>query len=172
MLGSSWIAAQLAASREALSSMKLVYVYVTGSNFFQRSRLQMRAEFGLQSPPVCYAFHHTGHEMWTGFLNNPLSRLLSRSGDVIPKGPWTAVGACSPSLFVSDFIIGHQTWGMTSQFPTFVSHQWSDFLRVLRLMVLVTHSTTVLHAGSQVTCHSFLNLRLCFSRLSRPADPC
>jgi hypothetical protein len=36
-------------------------------------------------------------------------------------------------------------------------------------MVLVTQLTAILHAGFQVTCHSFLNLSLCFSRFSRPS---
>jgi hypothetical protein len=34
-------------------------------------------------------------------------------------------------------------------------------------MVLATQVTAVLHGGTQVTCHSFLNLRLCFSGLFR-----
>jgi hypothetical protein len=56
---------------------------------------------------------------------------------------------------------------MTSQFLNILPHHLSAFLQVIRLMVLATHLTAVLHAGSQVTCHSFLNLHLCFSRLSR-----
>jgi hypothetical protein len=35
-------------------------------------------------------------------------------------------------------------------------------------MDLAIQLTAVLHAGSWVTCHSFLNHRLCFSKLSRP----
>jgi hypothetical protein len=58
---------------------------------------------------------------------------------------------------------------VTSQFPTFVSHLPSAFLCVIRLKVLATQLNAVLRTGSRVTCHSFLNLRLCFSRLSRPA---
>jgi hypothetical protein len=57
---------------------------------------------------------------------------------------------------------------MTSQFPTFVSHRSNALLRVIRLMVLETELTAVIHAGFRVTCHSFLSLRLCFSRLSKP----
>jgi hypothetical protein len=38
---------------------------------------------------------------------------------------------------------------------------------VIRLMVLATQLPTVLHAGSRVPCHSFLNFHLCFSTLSR-----
>jgi hypothetical protein len=34
-------------------------------------------------------------------------------------------------------------------------------------MVLATQLSAVLHAGSRVTFQSFLNLRLCFSKLSR-----
>jgi hypothetical protein len=44
----------------------------------------------------------------------------------------------------------------------------STLLRVILLMVLATLLTSVLHAGSRVSCHSFLNLRLCLSKLSRP----
>jgi hypothetical protein len=111
---------------------------------------------------------HRSHERWIGFLNNLQSRWLSLSGNyVIPKGPWTAVGASGPSLFIRDFAVGHIDWGVTSQFPTFVSHRSSAFLRVIRLMVLATQLTAVLHAGSRVTCHSFLNF-LCFSRRSIP----
>jgi hypothetical protein len=33
---------------------------------------------------------------------------------------------------------------------------------------LATQFTAVLHGGSRVTCHIFLNLRLCFSRLFKP----
>jgi hypothetical protein len=38
-------------------------------------------------------------------------------------------------------------------------------------MVLATQLTAVLHNGSGFTCHSFRNLRLCFSRLSGPSIP-
>jgi hypothetical protein len=86
---------------------------------------------------------------------------------VIPKGPWIAAGAFGPSLFIRDFAIGYRAWGVTSQFSTFVSHCCSAFLRVIRLMVLETQLSAVLHYGSRVICHSFLNLRLCFSKFSR-----
>jgi hypothetical protein len=64
--------------------------------------------------------------------------------------------------------IGHRSWGVASHFPTLVSQCLSAFLRVIHRMVLVTQITAILHAGSQVTCHSFLNLCLWFNRLSRP----
>jgi hypothetical protein len=57
---------------------------------------------------------------------------------------------------------------VTSQFPTFVSHRSSAFLRVIRLMILETQLSAVFHDGSRVICHSFLNLRLCFGKFSRP----
>jgi hypothetical protein len=57
---------------------------------------------------------------------------------------------------------------VTAQFPSFASHHLTAFLWFVHLMVLVTQLTAVLHAGSRVTCYSFLNLCLCFSRLSRP----
>jgi hypothetical protein len=86
---------------------------------------------------------------------------------VIPKGPWTSAGTFGPSLFISDFATCHVAWGVTSQFPTFFPtlncHSMGH-----HLMVLATQLPTVLHAGSQVTCHSFFNLCLCFNRLFRP----
>jgi hypothetical protein len=57
---------------------------------------------------------------------------------------------------------------MISQFPTLVSHRSSAFLRVISFMVLETQLSVVLHAGSQVICHSFLNFRLRFRKISRP----
>jgi hypothetical protein len=81
---------------------------------------------------------------------------------VVPKGPWKAVGAFGPTLFICDFAIGHRAWGVTSQFPIFVSHRSNAFLRVIRLMGLATQLTAVLYAGSRVSGHNFLNLRLCF----------
>jgi hypothetical protein len=56
---------------------------------------------------------------------------------------------------------------VTTQFPNLVSHCSSAFLRGIHLMVLATQLTAVLHAGSRVSCHSFLNVRLRSSRLSR-----
>jgi hypothetical protein len=35
-------------------------------------------------------------------------------------------------------------------------------------MVLATQLSAVLHAGSRVTGHSFLNLHLCFSKIPEP----
>jgi hypothetical protein len=78
-------------------------------------------------------------------------------------------GWCHSSIPVQKhFTVGHRAWGVTSQFPTFVSNRSSAFVQVIRLMVLVTQLTAVLHAVSWVTCHILLNLRLCFSRFSRP----
>jgi hypothetical protein len=90
---------------------------------------------------------------------------------VIPKGPWTVVCAFGPFLFISDYATGHRAWGVISQFPTSVSHHSSAFLRVLRLMVLTTQLSAVLHAGSWVTSHSFLNLHLCLTDSPDQLDP-
>lgn len=46
--------------------------------------------------------------------------------------------------------------------------QFRCFLRVFCIMVLVTHLTAVLHAGSRLSCHNFLSLCFCFSWQSRP----
>jgi hypothetical protein len=51
--------------------------------------------------------------------------------------------------------------------PNVVSNSLSAFLRVIHLMVLAIHLSVVLHAGSRVIFHCFLNLRLCFSKFSR-----
>jgi hypothetical protein len=122
----------------------------------------------LQSPPVPHGFHHTGYEMWTGFLINPVKLSLSFMWYVIPRGPWTVVGTFGLALFISDFSRGHIASGVTSQFPTFASYRFSAFLRIINLTVLVIQLTAILHAGSWVTCHSFLHLSFCYSRLSIP----
>jgi hypothetical protein len=79
---------------------------------------------------------------------------------------WKAVNSdrfFCPSLFISDFAIGHIAWGVTPQFPAFVSHCSNAFLRVIHLRLLATHLNAVLGTESRVSCHSSLNLRLCFS---------
>jgi hypothetical protein len=85
---------------------------------------------------------------------------------VILRGPGTAVGTFGPSLFISDFIAGHRAWGVTSQFPMFVSPHSNGLLQVIRLMIFATQLSAILNAESQVTCHGFLNLHWCFSKLS------
>jgi hypothetical protein len=87
---------------------------------------------------------------------------------VIPKGPWTVVGAFGPSLFISDFTVGHRTCGVTSHSLPFLSHRSSAFIWVIPLMAFTTQLTAILHAGSRVTCHSFLSHLSCFNRLSGP----
>jgi hypothetical protein len=57
---------------------------------------------------------------------------------------------------------------VTSGLLIFVSHHSSAFLRVIRLIDFVTQLNSVLHAGSLVSCHNFLSLRLYFNSLSRP----
>jgi hypothetical protein len=77
---------------------------------------------------------------------------------VIPKDPSAVVGAFGPSIFISNFAIGHTAWGVTSQFPAFVFHRSNAFLRVISLMFFATELCAVLYAGSWVTCHSVRNL--------------
>jgi hypothetical protein len=50
----------------------------------------------------------------------------------------------------------------------FVSHRSSAFLRFILLIDFVTQLTAALHAGSLVSCHNFLSLRLCSNSRSRP----
>jgi hypothetical protein len=63
--------------------------------------------------------------------------------------------------------MGQIAWGVTSVLLIFVSHRSSVFLRVIHLIDFVTQLTAVLHAGSLVSCHNFLSLRLCFNSRSR-----
>jgi hypothetical protein len=57
---------------------------------------------------------------------------------------------------------------VTSQFHIRFFHLSSAFLQVVRLIVFVTQFTAVLHAVSRVSCHNFLDLRLCFNSRSEP----
>jgi hypothetical protein len=145
-----------------------IYVHHKVLLFPSGCRLQIRAELGFYSPPVAHDFRHRSHEMWTGFLNNPQWRWLSHPSDMLFLKDHEQRLVPLVHLFICDIAIGHRTWGVISQFATFLFHLSSAFLRLIRLMVLVTQCTAILHAGSQVTCHRFLNLRLRFSRLSTP----
>jgi hypothetical protein len=64
--------------------------------------------------------------------------------------------------------MGHILWGLNSELPIFVSHRWSAFFRVIRLISFVTQLSAVLHAGSLVSCHIFRSLYLYFNNWSRP----
>jgi hypothetical protein len=64
--------------------------------------------------------------------------------------------------------MGQRAWGVTSLLPIFVSHRSSAFLRVIRPIDFVTELTAALHAGTLVSCHNFLSLRLCFNSRSIP----
>jgi hypothetical protein len=76
------------------------------------------------------------------------------------EGAWMAVGALGQSLFRRDFAMGQIAWGVTSLLPIFVSNRSSAFLRIIRLIDFVTQLIAVLHAGSLVSSHNFLRLRL------------
>jgi hypothetical protein len=102
-------------------------------------------------------------EMWTDFRNNPQLLQFSHSGHLLFLKVHDERLVHLVHLFISDFATGHKARVVTSQFFTLVSHRSS----IIRLMVLVTQLTVILHAGSQVTYDSFLNHRLYFSRLSR-----
>jgi hypothetical protein len=60
--------------------------------------------------------------------------------------------------------MGLIAWGVTSVLLILVSHRSSACFRVTRLISFVARLATVFHAGSLVSCHSFLSLRLCFNR--------
>jgi hypothetical protein len=63
--------------------------------------------------------------------------------------------------------MGQIAWGVTSVLLIFVSHCLSAFLWVIRVIDFVTQLTAVLPAGSLISCHNFLSLRLCFNSRSR-----
>jgi hypothetical protein len=76
-------------------------------------------------------------------LNNVQSPWLSRSDDMfVVKAP---------------------------QYSPLVSHRSSAFLWVIRLMILATNLTAVLHPESRVIWQSFLNFCSCFTRRSKPS---
>jgi hypothetical protein len=92
-----------------------VYVCHKVSSFPKRCRLQMRAELGLlvSSRRSWFSSHRSWDENWfSKQITIPLA--FSFGWYVIPKCPWTAVGAFSPPIFVSDFAINHRAWGVTS----------------------------------------------------------
>jgi hypothetical protein len=100
-------------------------------------------------------------------LQSAIALAFYHERNIRPEGSWIAVGALDPSFFSRDFAVGHIAWGVTSELPNF-SHRSSANLRVIRLIGFVTQLTAVSHAGSIVSCHNFLTLRLCFSSRSRP----
>jgi hypothetical protein len=77
---------------------------------------------------------------------------FSDGWNVIPKGPWIAVGALGPSLFMRSFGMGHFVWGVISVsyflFPLFecpfVGHASNCFRDPIKLhpWFLVTGSLT------------------------------
>jgi hypothetical protein len=93
---------------------------------------------------------------------------FSNGWNFIPKEPWKAVGALGPSLVVWSFAMGRIAWGVTPELAIFYSHLSSALLWVMRLIVFEIQFNASLHVGSLVSCHSFLNLFLCFSNLSKP----
>jgi hypothetical protein len=144
-------------------SLKLLIMHVTKSYVCPAEcRLQMWAQLGFQPPPVAHSCR-IRHEMCTDFRNNPQLRHFSHSGRLLFLKVHEERLVPLDHLFIIDFAIGDRAWVVTSQFPILVSQRSS----VIPLMVLVTQLTAILHVGSQVTYHSFLNHRLCFSRLSR-----
>jgi hypothetical protein len=78
------------------------------------------------------------------------------------------IGAFSPSIFMRDFGMGEIGWGVTLVLLIFVSHRPNAFLRATRLIDFVTQLTAVLQAGSLVSCHNFLSLRLWLGSRTRP----
>jgi hypothetical protein len=148
----------------SISMNLLIYVCHKALRFARGCLLQMRAELRLRLLLMVFVT-----QSWEGNCFSKQSAItltFSFGWYFIPEGPWIAAGAFGPSLFISDFSIGHRLYVWThSSFLLFAT------LRVPfygSLMGLATQFSTILHAGSRVACHSSLNLILWFSRLSRP----
>jgi hypothetical protein len=118
--------------------------------------------------PLFMISSHRGWGVNWFYKHSAIMLVIAFGWYVVPKGSWRAVGAFGPSIFISNFTIGHRAWVVTLEFPTSVFHRSCAFLQVIRVLVLATQLTAILHAESQVNCHSFLNLHLCLNRLSRP----
>jgi hypothetical protein len=93
---------------------------------------------------------------------------ISDGWNLRPEASWIPVDALGPSLLRRDYAMGHIAWDVTSVVLFLISHRSSAFLRVIRLIYLVTRLTAALHAGSLVSCHNFLSLCFCFSKWSNP----
>jgi hypothetical protein len=145
----------------SLSQFRRIYwfMYITGSCFTSGLSSIDASRAWTPSSPIANGFRCTG-----------VNSIRNRVGFLV-RVIWRAINSCRclwSIPFISDFAIALRAWGVTSQFSTSVSHRYSFFLPVIRLMALVTQLTAVLHAESQVTCHSFLKLCSCFSLISRP----
>jgi hypothetical protein len=57
---------------------------------------------------------------------------------ISPTGSWIAVDPFGPSRFIRDFAICQIAWGVSTQFPIFISHRSSVYLRINLLTVVVT----------------------------------
>jgi hypothetical protein len=116
--------------------------------------------------PSWFWSHRTRDVNWFS-KQSAIALAFSFGWYVIPEGPRIAVGAFGQFIFIRDFAIGHRAWGVASQFPNFVPHRFHAFLQIIRLMVLATKLTAVLHAGSWVACCRFLNLLSCLDFYKR-----
>jgi hypothetical protein len=130
------------------------------------SRLQTKFGHGLHSPFMAFLTQVMWPEMIFQTVGNRVC--FSNGRNLRPDGPWIAVGAFSPSLFIWDFARGQIAWGATIEFLTFVSHLSIAFRRVILRIVLVTQLIAVLHAGPLVSCHNFRSLHLSYRRWSEP----
>jgi hypothetical protein len=90
-------------------------------------------------------------------------RMKFRAGSTM-NGGW-----CSWSIPLHEGL-RNRSWSLRcgSQFPILFSQRSSAFLRVNRRIYFATRLIAGLHAGSQVSCDNFLNLRFCFNRQSNP----
>jgi hypothetical protein len=125
----------------SISINLLIYVCHKVLLFLAGCHLQMQAELGFWFPSFVHAVRHTDHVMCWFPKQCAIMLAFSSVWYITPKGPWRAIGAFDPSLFISAFAIGHRAWGVTSHFPTFISHRSSVFMGVIRLMVLATKLT-------------------------------
>jgi hypothetical protein len=78
--------------------------------------------------PALMVFVTKSYDMKCSSKQSAIVLTLSFGRCIIPKGPRTAICAFCTSLFIRDFALGHRARGVTSQFPTFVSHLSSIIL--------------------------------------------
>jgi hypothetical protein len=81
---------------------------------------------------------------------------LSTGWNLSTEAPWMAVGALGPSLFVTDFPMGHIACGFSSVFANRVSHHSSAFFRVVVWLISVVYSHWIANvlARTVLLCHT------------------
>jgi hypothetical protein len=145
--------------RELISFCKSHDLILAGGGLFTASS---RARTLASSCHSWFSSHKSWCVNWFS-KKSAIALAFSDEWKLRPEGPWIAVGVLGPCPFRRDFAMGQIAWDVTSTLPIFVSHCSIAFLRVILLTDFVTQLTVVLHAGSLVSCHNFLNVSLFMS---------